>query len=160
VGIGNPPTMTQVLRLGSLRQSLRKWTAAMDVGKSHRIVKALSEGTDPFTGEVLVPGHVCQQPEVVRALMHAAQELERLAKRERNLKRARLTLPQNTGKEWSHEEDRALLARFKAGVTTEDMALIHARTSGAIHARLAKLGLMQPVAAHYGMAPARPIVRI
>src|SRR5262245_45332059 len=112
----------------------------MDVEKSYEIVKALAEGTNPFTGEVLEADHVCQHPDAVRALFHAASELERMAKRERRLKRARLTLPENTGKPWSHDEDRMLLSRFRNGIAIDDMALIHARTTGAIRARLEKLG--------------------
>lgn len=112
----------------------------MDVERTYAIVKALADGTNPFTGEVLDASHVCQQPDAVRALLHAAAELERMATRERRLKRARLTLPENTGKEWSHDEDRMLLSRFRNGVQVEDMAVIHARTTGAIRARLEKLG--------------------
>jgi hypothetical protein len=112
----------------------------MDIEKSYAIIKALAEGTNPFTDEVLDAAHVCQQPETVRALFHAATELERLAKRERNLKRARLTMPENTGKAWSHEEDRMLLSRFRNGIRVEDMAAFHGRTPTAIRARLEKLG--------------------
>ena len=112
----------------------------MDIDKSYAIIKALAEGTNPFTGEVLDTGHVCQHPDAVRALFHAATELERMAKRERALKRARLTLPENTGKEWSLDEDRMLLSRFRNGLAVEDMAVFHGRTANSIRARLEKLG--------------------
>lgn len=112
----------------------------MDAAKSHHIVKSLAEGINPFTGEVLEAGHVCQHPDTVRALFHAAAELERIAKREQRLERARLTLPPNTGKPWSVDEDRMLLTRFRNGVQVEDMAAIHHRTTAAIRARLEKLG--------------------
>lgn len=111
----------------------------MDVEKSYKIIKALAEGTNPFTGEVLDAGHVCQHPDTVRALFHAAVELERIAKREERLQRARLTLPENTGKPWSVDEDRMLLTRFRNGVATADLAAIHNRTPNAIAARLEKL---------------------
>ena len=112
----------------------------MDIEKTYGIVKALADGINPFTGEVLDAGHVCQHPDAVRALLHASAELERMATRERRLKRARLTLPENTGKEWSTDEDRMLLSRFRNGVQVADIATIHARTTGAIRARLEKLG--------------------
>lgn len=112
----------------------------MNAAKSLRIVRSLAEGIDPFSGEVLEPGHVCQHPDTVRALFHAATELERIAAREQRLERARLTLPPNTGKPWSVDEDRLLLARFRNGVRVDDMAAIHLRTSAAIKARLEKLG--------------------
>ena len=63
----------------------------MDVQKSYAIIKSLAEGINPFTGEVLETGHVCQHPDAVRALFHAGAELERMAKREERLERARLT---------------------------------------------------------------------
>jgi hypothetical protein len=73
--------------------------------------------------------------------------MERIAKRERRLQRARLRLPENTGKAWSHDEDRLLLARFRSGTTEQDLATIHARTTGAIRARLEKLGQPGPAGA-------------
>ena len=112
----------------------------MAIERSYEIIKALAEGTNPFTGEVLEPGHVCQHPDTVRALFHAATELERLARRERSLQRARLTMPENTGKPWSLDEDRMLLTRHRNGIPVEDMAAIHSRTANAIRARLEKLG--------------------
>ena len=125
----------------------------MDVERSYQIVKSLAEGINPFTGEVLEAGHVCQHPEAIRALFHACADLERVAKRERRLQRARLTMPENTGKEWSHEEDRLLLARFKTGTSIDDMAAIHARTPTAITARLEKLGLTGPAALARNVTP-------
>jgi hypothetical protein len=119
----------------------------MDVERCHSIVKSLADGVDPATGEVFAASHVCQRPDVVRALHSAAQELERIAKRERRLQRARLRLPENTGKAWSHDEDRLLLARFRSGTAEQDLALIHARTTGAIRARLEKLGQLGPAGA-------------
>ena len=112
----------------------------MDIEKSLAIVKALAEGTNPFTGEVLDAAHVCQQPDAVRALVHAVAELERIARKERALQRSRLTLPENTGKAWSIDEDRMLLTRFRNGLAVKDMAAMHNRTAGAIRARLEKLG--------------------
>lgn len=130
----------------------------MDVEKSCTIIKALAAGTNPFTGEVLEAGHVCQHPDAVRALFHAAAELERLARRERGLKRARLTMPENTGKPWSLDEDRMLLVRFRNGVGVDDMAVIHNRTANAIRARLEKLGQLgepPPGARHPPLAAER-----
>lgn len=112
----------------------------MNVVRAHEIIKALAEGVNPFTGEVLDSGHVCQHPDVVRALYQAGAELERLARRDQRLQRARLTLPENTGKPWSIEEDRALLSRHRNGVPVDDLAAFHGRTVTAINARLEKLG--------------------
>ena len=112
----------------------------MDIERTLAIIAALAEGRDPVTGRPLAADHVCQLPDVIRAL-HAAQDIVmREARRERRLQRARLTLPGNTGKSWSAEEDAILLQRFKTGASVSDLATLHARTTGAIRARLEKLG--------------------
>jgi hypothetical protein len=124
----------------ALLSAFDRGSGNMDVERCHAIIKSLADGVDPATGEVFAASHVCQRPDVVRALYWAAQEMERISKRERRLQRARLRLPENTGKAWSHDEDRLLLARFRSGTTEQDLATIHARTTGAIRARLEKLG--------------------
>src|SRR5262245_29943460 len=112
----------------------------MDIEATLRIIEALADGADPDTGRSLPADHLCHRPGVVRALCRARTLIEREARRERRLGRARLMLPANTGKAWSLEEDRALIARLKTGTSIADMAILHARTQGAITARLEKLG--------------------
>jgi hypothetical protein len=116
----------------------------MEIERILAIITALADGCNPVTGELLEPTHVCQQPDVIRALHVARGHIEREAKRERRLERARLTLPANTGKAWTGGEDRALAARFRLGTSVADMATLHARTPGAIAARLERLGLVAP----------------
>lgn len=117
----------------------------MDIEQTLHIITALAEGRDPVSGLPLPEGHLCQRPDVIRALHHAQSFVDREARRERRLQRARLSLPGNTGKAWTGEEDRVLVQRFRSGATIADMATLHARTTGSITARLEKLGQMQPV---------------
>ncbi|HZH97544.1 MAG TPA: HRDC domain-containing protein [Fimbriimonadaceae bacterium] len=42
-----------------------------------QILRALAEGIDPVTGEVLGETHVCQYPPVIRALFRAAESMQR-----------------------------------------------------------------------------------
>ena len=116
----------------------------MDIEKTLAVVQALAEGHDPTTGEALAHDHLCQKPEIIRALMKAAALVERAARQERSLQRARLSLPSNTGKSWTDDEDRALMQRFRTGASIDDIATLHARTTGSITARLEKIGLMKP----------------
>ena len=118
----------------------------MDIEKTLAIVQALASGHDPATGEALPADHLCQQPDVIRALLHTVDLVERAARRERGLQRARLTMPSNTGKNWTGEEDRALIQRFRSGASIADMATLHARTTNSITARLEKLGQIKPAA--------------
>ena len=119
----------------------------MHIDKTLAIVAALADGRDPNSGEPLAATDTCQQPDVIRALARARDLVEREVRRERALQRSRLSLPSNTGKSWTDEEDRALVQRFRTGASIADMATLHARTPGSIRARLEKLGQMQPAAA-------------
>ncbi len=118
----------------------------MDIERTHEIVKSLAEGRNPASGLPLDPQHVCQQPDVIRALDHALSFVEHEVRRERRLQRARLTLPRNTGRAWSIEEDRVLAQRYRVGTSIPDVATLRARTPGAITARLERLGLLPSVA--------------
>ena len=129
----------------------------MNAESTLKVITALAEGLDPATGAGLPGGNVTQRPEVIRALFHAAAILEHVARRERRLQRARLRLPRNTGKEWSHEDDRTLLGRFKTGASVADIAFIHGRTERAIRARLEKLGQMPPEPGAASSPASRPL---
>lgn len=119
----------------------------MDIERTTHIIAALAEGRDPYNGKALPEDHLCQKPDIIRALLEAREILMREARRERRLQRARLTLPANTGKSWTDEEDRILMNRYKTGSSISDLAVLHARTTGSIRARLEKLGLAPPAAA-------------
>ena len=49
---------------------------AMDIEKTLAIVQALAEGRDPVSGNPLAATDVCQQPDVIRALMHTCEIVE------------------------------------------------------------------------------------
>lgn len=125
----------------------------MDIERAVQIIAALAEGRDPLSGKPLPDDHLCQKPDMIRALHEARDCLMRETRRERRLQRARLTLPGNTGKSWTDEEDRILMNRWKTGSNVSDLAVLHARTTGAIRARLEKLGLTSPPAAAEPQAP-------
>lgn len=118
----------------------------MDIEKALTVIEALAAGHDPVSGEVLGSDHLCQKSDVIRALLQARNLVEREARRERALKRARLSLPSNTGKSWTSDEDSVLVQRFRTGASITDMATLHARTHGSIQARLEKLGQIKPTA--------------
>ena len=127
----------------------------MDIEKTLAIVQALAEGRDPVSGNPLATTDVCQQPDAIRALMHARELVELAARRERALQRSRHSLPSNTGKSWTDDEDRTLIQRFRTGASVPDMATLHARTTGSIRARLEKLGQLKPAVPGASEQPAR-----
>ena len=110
----------------------------MQASEALRIIQSLADGVDPHTGEVLPEDSAYQHPQVIRALFLAVQALERLEGRKRREER----LPENVGKPWDRSEDVQLGEGFDAGMTIKELAKRHGRTSGAIQARLERLGRM------------------
>jgi hypothetical protein len=102
------------------------------------VIKALIEGTDPTTGEVVPPGSVIHQAPVLRALLTASVALaEGVARAER-----RAQLPGNVGKAWTKDEEATLIAAYKSHEGLAAIATRHGRTIRSIEARLERLGLM------------------
>lgn len=106
----------------------------MDVTRAKQLLSTLADGVDPFTGELLPPDHVCNQPDIIRAL-HQLLDLAQVEKRNNHVP--------NAGKPWSEEEDQKLVEAFHAGSKLSAIAGQHGRTRGAIKARLAHLGLLE-----------------
>ena len=106
----------------------------MELARAKELLTALADGTDPFTGEVFPRDHVCNQPDMIRALHCALQALPAERKRE---------TPPNAGQPWSQEETVSLQAEFQMGKTTSEMAKNHGRSRGSIEAKLANLGLIE-----------------
>lgn len=108
----------------------------MELSETLEVVRLLSEGVDPLTGEVLPNNHLINQPQVIRALCHARELLQnRVASKVR---------PENQGKPWLEHEERRLREAFQHGDKIKDMAAAHKRSTGAIRSRLEKLGLVGP----------------
>ena len=106
--------------------------------QARRILQSLVQGVDPATGEELPPASVFQKAEVLRALLAGVIALDAVATRAQR----RAQLPGNVGRTWSKEEESLLVEAFKCGESPAEIAARHARTIGAIEARLEKLGLL------------------
>ncbi|NII83310.1 hypothetical protein [Pedobacter sp. SG908] len=91
----------------------------------------MAAGTDPITEEVFPADSPYNQPEIIRALFFAINQLEALAQKG------------NQGLPWSEEEDALLTQRFNEGIKITKLAKLHSRTYGTIKARLIKLELLQ-----------------
>ncbi|WP_394265851.1 hypothetical protein [Anaerotignum sp.] len=106
----------------------------MDTSKARELLSILADGIDPFTGEILPEDHVCNEPDMIRALHLAVQQL---GNAKTNTTRYR---PENAGKPWSEEDDRILCEMFEQGCKRKEMKEYFKRTGGAIIARLEHLG--------------------
>jgi len=112
--------------------------APMEPGEAAWIIAALANGADPYTGEPLPREGPLANPDTIKALRTAAAALQTAAptKKPRDL-------PQHAGKSWEDDEEEQLVREFEAGETLAAMARVHGRTSGAIRARLIRLGKIE-----------------
>ncbi len=108
----------------------------MELEKAISIVKALSEGVYPYTGEQYPEDSPYQNANTVRALFAAITALE---KQQKSIIRQQ-KIPGGAGKPWIEEEDNRLLEAFDADTPINEISKEHGRTVGAIKSRLVKHG--------------------
>lgn len=109
----------------------------MELEEAIKIIRALADGVNPETGEVLPDNSVCRAPQPVKALNRALGALTTQLERERNR-------PQNARKTWTRAEDEQVCEELRLGNDFNQIAKIHSRSVPAIVARLIKLGKVTP----------------
>ncbi|MFN8391071.1 MAG: hypothetical protein U0136_12345 [Bdellovibrionota bacterium] len=112
----------------------------MKIDDAAKILRALADARDPITGDDLKHLGVFQQADTVRALLVACEALAKA----RTGETKKLRQCENSGKAWRKDEDDRLLLAFENGTSVKMLAADHGRTVSAIHARLVKLGKVQP----------------
>ena len=108
----------------------------VEIEKAISIIKVLSDGVDPYTGEQYPADSPYQSADTVRALVVAIAALEKQQKstiRQQNL-------PGSAGKPWDEEEDNSLLQAYDKNTPIKEISELHGRTVGAIKSRLVKHG--------------------
>lgn len=108
----------------------------MDANTALSTVKALANGVDPRTGEMLDVEGPYQSAEVIRALYVAVHAIEALLPK---AKRVNKNAP-NAGLPWTDAEDEQLLALFDVGADLKTIAQRHGRTVPGVQARLERHG--------------------
>ena len=111
----------------------------MEASQAVRILRALADGIDPYTGEVFPQESPYQHPDTVRALLSAVGALER-SENSPQVKQ----VPEGAGRPWEPAEEDELKRSFDSGVAIKELALRHRRTEGAIRSRLVRLGKIIP----------------
>lgn len=106
----------------------------MDIQRAKELLTDLADGIDPLTGEVLPRDSVYNEPEIIRALYCAVNELSAILANPQ---------PQNAGKPWTETDDAALCRMFDEGKSRQKMCIYFKRTEGSIDSRLVKLGKIQ-----------------
>ena len=108
----------------------------MDPEMALQVIRTLSEGVDPLTGEEMSTDSAVQHPRVVRALLGAVAALEK----ETDRARRRKDQPRQSGLPWTEQEEQALVEAHERGATLKELASAHERSAYAIEARLLQLG--------------------
>ena len=124
-------------------EKTRKLNIASSIYKGNKaveehleIIKNLSNGINPLTGEVFEDEHICHNAKITTALMISVKSLENeIEKIER-----KNNLPKNAGSSWSSEEDADLIVKFDNGSSIKELSKILERTEGSIRSRLARHG--------------------
>ncbi len=106
----------------------------MDLEHAKHILTVLSNGIHPITGEILPDSDSSNQLVVVRAINTVLRALETTPCSNKR------TLPENSGKPWTEEDDVELCRMFDSGCSRKELSVHFKRTVGSISARLEKLG--------------------
>jgi hypothetical protein len=109
----------------------------MEIQEAIKVIRALAEGVNPETRELLQADSVCRNPQAVMALNRALAALVR--QQERELKK-----PTSAGHYWSRAEDQQICEELRKGMDFEEIAKTHQRTVASIIVRLVKLGKIAP----------------
>jgi hypothetical protein len=109
----------------------------MEIQEAINMIRALADGVNPETREVLKDDSVCRNPQTVMALNRALAAL--VTQQQRELKK-----PASAGKYWSHSEDEQVCEELRKGMDFAEIAKTHNRTVPSIVARLVKLGKIAP----------------
>lgn len=110
----------------------------MDQQRAKEIIHCLADGVDPLTGEILSYDHVCNQPDVIRALHIAELALQKdLAHPEDG------PWYKEYGKVWSQKEIELLVTFFDRQYTVAQISKLLGRSESGIRAKLVRLGKIQ-----------------
>lgn len=118
-------------------------------------LRALANGFNPETGEVLNKNSIVNTPEVIRALFTLADELSD-SKKNKNKKKVKLTADEKIAKNlqegkparshfpWEEREKELLTSFFKANNNIKEAAQKMERSELAVAVQLEKLSLIKP----------------
>jgi hypothetical protein len=119
-----------------IHPALQQHRAYISPHQAKNFIEALANGIDPESGEALPDQSVFNNPQVIRSLVLASKALDAMAKKQQSQK----VIPENAGKAWSEDEDKAIVAAFNEGRQVSEIAAKHGRTKGSIASRLVRLG--------------------
>lgn len=120
----------------------------MKIEKAKEIVVLLANGTDPTTGEIFTDDSPYNHPVVIRALytvlnhVKTSKKQNKLSVEEKQAQNLANEKPRNAGLPWSEELKQEVVALFRQGKSTNELAQHFERTEGAIISELEHQGVM------------------
>lgn len=131
------------------------------------ILETLLDGADPVTGEVLPEGHVCLEPNVMRAL-HTAVVALQMPETENDAQTSAYPLTKrgrlNAGRVWTEADNQKLIQLYLDGKSMEDICRLLQRRARGVNNQLRYLGfdvkeVMQPDASNIENQHGKPWTR-
>ena len=109
----------------------------MEIQEAIKVIRALADGVNPDTRELLKDDSVYRNPQAVMALNRALAAM--VTEQQRELKK-----PAAAGRYWSRSEDKQVCEELQKGMNFDEIAKTHNRSVGSIIVRLVKLGKVAP----------------
>jgi hypothetical protein len=115
------------------------------------ILRALANGVNPDTGELLNRSSVAHAPEMIRMLFALAEEMQgspetvrktKLSVQERQQKNIAEGKPAKSYFPWNDDEKRQLEEEYSVGKTIEVLSIEFGRSERAVAIQLEKIGLI------------------
>ncbi len=105
----------------------------MEIEETLKIVRALANGKDPESDQMLEETNICRRPLLIKALNRAISSLVQEQKREQSK-------PPKAFHAWTSAEVAQVCDELRQGIDFHEIAKRHNRTVPSIIARLVKLG--------------------
>ncbi|SES94549.1 hypothetical protein [Thalassotalea agarivorans] len=112
-----------------------------------KVIQTLAKGVDPTTGEVFPQDSPYNNPNVIRALFYASQQLvqprnSKQTVEQKQQQNAAKGLPKNAGVRWTDSDRQHVADGFRAGQDVDQLAHSFQRTPNGIKAELIRQKLM------------------
>jgi len=119
----------------------------MELDEAKQILKALADGIDPTTGEVLPKESPYNDPSVIRALFTVLGSIKTVKETRQTDKQKQRgdidsSKPKNAGLPWTEELKAEVASKYLSGTSIHKLARYFERTTGAIVSELTKQGVM------------------
>ena len=122
----------------------------MTAERATEILRCMANGVDPITGEILEEGHLCNSPEVVRALCAAIHAMTKADGADTSYP-VRKNGKLNAGRPWTDDDLDALKRMHRDGASMDSICMILHRRERGVLKQMRLLGLKQKKASASGL---------